>query len=253
MRSEPKPRQERPVEHALRLRADGELGRAIEVLYAALADDLTHLPTLSTLASMLAEDEQFERADRLFRRALEVGPPAPMLLHNYGTFLAHSGHPVAGMAVLGDAMAGQVRVLRRLLRDHDVAAAADALEHLGPIECNFARTLLVTGQAEAALACARKWLTSRTAWESATDVALSAIETLGRDVPAEMAALHHAQQASPAMVAELGDAAASASGDDADAFHIFLQGSAYLFDDWHAGFDTPLFLSFRRLLAADAG
>ena len=237
-----------PITRALHLRSAGDMAGAIELLFATLADDITDLPTLSTLATMLAEDEQFDRADRLFSRALGAGRPSPGLLLNYGTFLAHAGRLRPGITVFGDAMAAQSRVIQQRLHDDDARGAADALAMLGVMECNFARALLLSGEPSGALACAQKWLTAPETWDQADDVVISALEALERDVMTEIAKLHEAQQASPAMVAELGDAAAEASGDDFDAFVVFLQGSRYLFDGWHQEFDTPLFHRFQLCL-----
>ena len=112
----------------------------------------------------------------------------------------------------------------------------------------FARSLLVSGDAEGAIAVARRWLTTERTWESATDVVLEAWEALERDEMTEMAALHARQQASPSMVAELGDAAGEASGDDYDAFVVFSHGARYLFEGWDDDFDSPLFLRYRLCL-----
>lgn len=237
-----------PIDRAIALRNDGDLVGAIDLLYATLADDLSQLSVLSVLASMLAENEQFDRAERLFQRALAAGAPSAMLLHNYATFLSHSGRPKAGIEAFGDAMAAQVTRVRVDLRVDDIDSARRELDALGGIECMFARSLLVAGCEEAAIAMARRWLTSESTWEQATDIVLSAWEALGRDESAEMAALHARSQASPSMVAELGDAAASASGDDFDAFATFARGGWYLFTGWEAVFDAPLFLRYRLVL-----
>lgn len=237
-----------PIDRALALRADGDFAGAIDLLYATLADDLTQLSVLSVLASMLAENEQFDRAERLFQRALAAGAPSPTLLHNYATFLSHSGRPKAGIEAFGDAMAGQLTRVRVDLRVDDIDSARREFDALGGIECMFARSLLVAGCEEAAFAMARRWLTSESTWEQASDIVFAAWEALGRDEMVEMATLHARSQASPSMVAELGDAAASASGDDFDAFATFARGGWYLFSGWEAVFDTPLFLRYRLCL-----
>lgn len=237
-----------PIDRALALRADGDLDGAIGLLYATLADDLTQLSVLSVLASMLAENEQFDRAERLFQRALAAGPPTPPLLHNYATFLSHSGRPKAGIEAFGDAMAAKLTMVRAAVGHFEDDFAERELEELGGIECMFARSLLVTESYEAAIAMARRWLTRESTWEQATDIVLSAWEALGRDEMAEMAKLHARSQASPSMVAELGDAAGTGSGDDFDAFAIFLQGASYLFAGWEKAFETPLFLRYQLIL-----
>ena len=236
---------ETPSAEAVQLWREGRLDEAIALLYEALGDDFGNDDIIGVLAPMLAEAQQFERADRLFERALQAPHPSGELRLNYATFLCHSGRPALALPHFAAASSAFHRDLKSSVAAGFRQAAGDAIGMLAFCDCNLAKALGALGNYEMALVLVEPWLTDERVWERASTIAGGALEALGRDVHAAFATWHAERRAAPWMVVVLGEVAAMNTGDDVDAFVVFVEGSAYLGFDWVAGLDSPILSRFR--------
>jgi len=234
------------TQRALDLRADGKIDDAIELLYEALGDDFGNAEVIGVLASMLSETEQFERAERLFKRALAQPDVPTYILLNYATFLAASGRHADAKEHFSNAAAHAVTDLQGLIHASGARGpAVEAVEQLAVAECNLARTYHELGDYGVARALAEKWMTLESAWETAADIVFASIEREGLDVDAECARYHAAGRAAPSMAAELVHQAHEAPSAERpfEALHIATRAFAYLHFDWMAdleGFEEEL-------------
>jgi len=191
------------VTRALSMRREDRIDEAIELLYDTLGDDFGNHEVIGVLASMLSETEQFERADRLFQRALQRGDVPTFVLLNYATFLSHSGRFTEAKPHYSNAAAHAVSDLQAVITTSGASGpAVGALEQLAIAECNLARTHLVLDDIRVAKALAEKWLVMESTWETAVDIVWACAERQGLDVDTEAANYHAARRASPDMVAE---------------------------------------------------
>jgi tetratricopeptide (TPR) repeat protein len=184
---------------------------------------------------MLSETEQFDRADRLFQRALSTPAVPTSVLLNYATFLSHSGRLADAKPHYSNAAARAVGDLQALITaSGSSGAAAVAVQQLAIAECNLARTHLALGEVAVAKALAEKWLVMESTWGTAAEIVWDCVEHEGLDMDAEAARYHAACRASPAMVAELAHAAheRAETGAPFEALHIAAAGCAYLHFDW---------------------
>ena len=148
-----------PIAAAQQLRRDGRIFDGIALLYDALGRDFGNDAIIAVLATMLAETEQFDRAQRLFDRAMREPDPSITLRLNYATFLCHSGRPQEAFPVFGAAMAEARLDVEQSIDCDDSYSAAAALTMLGACQLNFARALMIVCDTGAAGALARAWLT----------------------------------------------------------------------------------------------
>ena len=226
---------EQAVAHALWLREEGRMDDAISFLYDILAKDLTNSEVIGVLATMLSETEQFDRAERLFQRALKEPNPNASVILNYATFLSHSGRHDEAQPRYSDATAHAVGELQKVLSSATTEPpGADALIRLAMAECNQARTHMELGHVEIAKALAEKWLVFQMAWGAAADIVWSCIEIQGLDEVSEMKRYHEARRASPDMVAALFHLAGKepAPAGPINALHMAAEASAYLHFNW---------------------
>jgi tetratricopeptide (TPR) repeat protein len=225
------------VTRALSMRREDRIDEAIELLYDTLGDDFGNHEVIGVLASMLSETEQFERADRLFQRALQRGDVPTFVLLNYATFLSHSGRFTEAKPHYSNAAAHAVSDLQAVITTSGASGpAVGALEQLAIAECNLARTHLVLDDIRVAKALAEKWLVMESTWETAVDIVWACAERQGLDVDTEAANYHAARRASPDMVAELVHAAHERADPNKpfEALSIAAAGCAYLKFDWTA-------------------
>ncbi len=200
---EARPVETDPVRAALSLRESGDLSAAIRHLYAALAENLNDPHLYVTLATMLAENEEFDRAERIFQRAFDAGVDDPGLRLNYAVFQASSGRPGNHVTVLRGLGANVVHTLSRLSLDDPSSPFTEQIRHFALADCNLARLRLKQGNLDAARDLAEKWLVFPRVWESAHDTVVSCIAP-GEEAE-EFQALHAESRASPAMIAWLSE------------------------------------------------
>jgi len=197
----PTSHQSSQVQAALQLRQAGNLAGAIRLLYEALASNLSDVTVYATLASMLAEHGDFERADRVFQRAFDAGLDDPMLRLNHATFLAASGRSGGHVAEFRNAGHAMVTALATLARTNPAWALADTWNRWATAESNLARLRCAEGDLAAARDLAEKWLTVEHFWPSAHEV-VQACMAEGEEL-VEFGRLYAAKRASPQMVAAL--------------------------------------------------
>jgi Tfp pilus assembly protein PilF len=126
------------VDVALHLRRLGDMPAAIRLLYDTLGSNLADVTVVTTLATMLSESEQFDRAERVFQRAFAAGVHGAALYINYAIFLAHSGRVVDAAPVFRRAAAEVVKELQRKLTTTNDLELADRLSQLVAADCNLA-------------------------------------------------------------------------------------------------------------------
>ncbi len=228
-----------PVQEAIAIRRAGDLVGAIRHLYDALASNLNNSRLYITLATMLAENEEFDRAERIFQRAFAADLDDPMLRLNYATFLAASGRAGAQIAAFRS-FAGQVV---RELTDVDNAQDGWPMHALfsqwAAADCNLARLRLSEENTDAARDLAEKWLVHPESWQKADEIVVACIPD-GEELTT-FAELHATQRASPQMVAALVDEAKRV--DLGRALAIAAEASAYLKWNWVVevdGFEVDL-------------
>lgn len=228
------------LDSALQLRRDGDLPGAIRVLYDALAANLADVTVVTTLATMLSESEQFDRADRVFQRAFAAGVQDPALHLNYATFLAHSGRVAEAAPMFRRASADVIKRLQHRLTDRDDPDLRAHLRQMAVADCNLARVRLIQGDLQGTRDLADRWLVFESAWEKASELVSGCLAEEAID--AEMLKLHTERRASPDMVADLADAARE-RGDLFEALAIAAEACGYLAFEWLAalaGFDAVL-------------
>ncbi len=222
-----------PVQTAVAMRHAGDLPGAIRFLYAELGENLSNPRIYITLATMLSENEEFDRAERVFQRAFAAGLEDEMLRLNYATFLAASGR--AGQQI--DEFRGfgskMIVALGAAARDQSAWALRDTFGRWAAAECNLARLRLAEGNIDAARDLAEKWLVVEDIWHSAHEIVEGCIAE-GEEL-VEFARLHEAQRASPRMVAALFDEAQAT--DPLRALAIVAASTAYLPWRWIEGVD----------------
>lgn len=194
-----------PVSMALALRRDVDLDAAIQLLYDAWALNLADTAIATTLATMLAENEQFDRAERVFNRALGTSPDDEGLQLNYATFLAHSGRHAEAAPQFRRAAARSVRDLQRAVTAREDAPMAEALRKLAFADCNLAHSHVLQGETGLARDLAERWLMLECAGDAATDIVAMCVEAEEGDWLAECARLQAEHRASSAILAELAD------------------------------------------------
>lgn len=163
-----------PLDRALTRREEGDLDGAIAILRAAIADDLNDLGLITTLAKMLAESDQLDKAQQWYRRALAMAPDDPDVNFGYGTFLGQSGR----FAEAKDHLVRAERVLVELLKDprNDWAFGL-----MGAVATNHARVRCELGEFDAARAILRPWFRFEDSWPGAFDVLDLMIDKAGLD------------------------------------------------------------------------
>ena len=236
-----------PVQEAIAIRRDGDLVGAIRHLYDALASNLNNSHLYITLATMLAENEEFDRAERIFQRAFAADLDEPLLRLNYATFLAASGRAGAQVAAFRSFGGQIVRELTVVDNAEEGWSLHALFGQWAAADCNLARLRLSENNADAARDLAEKWLVHPETWQKADEVVVGCIPD-GEELTT-FAELHASQRASPQMVAALVD---EAKQDDLGrALAIAAEASAYLRWNWVAevdGFEADL-----REILADAG
>lgn len=236
---------QRVIHQAHRLRGEERFDEAINLLYAALGDHFGHESIIGALATLLAETEQFERAERLFERLLEQPLPSRGLLLNYATFLAHSGRLDEARPVFNRAMAATAGVIQRASNHGDTVHLPDCINALALAECNLARLHLAQDDAVGARALAEKWMVLEDSWVQASDIVTAAIELEGGDVEQAMRQFHLESRAAPDMVASLVDSAYTTGKPQQryEVLAIMAMSAHYLAFDWLDEFD-----GFRNLV-----
>jgi len=165
-----------PLDLALSQREAGHIDLAIETLFAAAGTSLGDAELALTLAKMLAETAQYDRAEPWFRHALKLAPRDLFVRMGYGTFLGQIGRHSEAQATLG-------AVLDELLESLDIAEVTEdrdtliALENLiGATSVNLARSALEAGQTPLARELSAPWLAHPDHWTYAHDVLADLIE-----------------------------------------------------------------------------
>lgn len=215
-----------PIGEALAMREAGDLPGAIRFLYGELAHDLSGVRVVTTLATMLAENGEFDRAERVFQRAFAAGIKNQALELNYATFLAHSGRSETaafGLRELGEKIAARLPEL-----SSDDPALATLVDQWAVADCNLARLRMLEGNQDAARDLAEKWLTSRKHWRAAHNVVAQCISD--EAAPKVYRQLMHARRASPAMLCLLEDWEDSDDG----TMVIWMAGDRAFKWDWKA-------------------
>jgi Tfp pilus assembly protein PilF len=219
------------VAEALHLRRLGDMPAAIRLLYDTLGSNLADVTVVTTLATMLSESEQFDRADRVFQRAFAAGVHGAALYLNYATFLAHSGRVTEAAPVFRRASAEVAKELQTTTNDPELAAH---LSQLIAADCNLARVRLIQGQFDAVRDLADRWLVCEQSWEDATDLVSACFSE--DQIDAELQHLHDERRAAPDMVAELVDKA-RLKGEWFTALGIAAEACGYLAFDWLRSLD----------------
>ncbi len=236
-----------PVQEAIAIRREGDLVGAIRHLYDALASNLNNSHLYITLATMLAENEEFDRAERIFQRAFAADLDEPLLRLNYATFLAASGRAGAQVAAFRSFGGQIVRELTAVDNAEEGWSLHALFSQWAAADCNLARLRLSENNADAARDLAEKWLVHPETWQKADEVVVGCIPN-GEEL-STFAELHASHRASPQMVAALVD---EAKRDDLGrALAIAAEASAYLRWNWVAevdGFEADL-----REILADVG
>lgn len=163
-----------PLDRALTRREEGDIDGAIAILRSAIANDLNDLGLITTLAKMLAESDQLDKAQQWYRRALAMAPDDPDVNFGYGTFLGQSGR----FAEAKDHFVRAERVLLEIMtNDRDDWAFG----LMGAVATNHARVCCELGELDAARAILRPWFRFEDSWPGAFDVLDLLIDKAGLD------------------------------------------------------------------------
>lgn len=108
------------------LRVKGHFDQAITLMFHLLSRDMRDSDVILYLATLLAEDMQFERAERMFQHLFKLGGDSTVIRYNYAMFLASSGHPLEARDRLHD----EGRRLTQLLQQLERSEAEDAAERV---------------------------------------------------------------------------------------------------------------------------
>ncbi len=218
---------DRMFEQAHLLRQKGDLGGAIELFFELLARDVRDHAVARDLASLLAQDEQPERAERVFRHALKLTGDDPALSANYGAFLGQSGRLAESRLVLQGL---REKLLERLAADQPLPAEEqdELYEGLAICTLNLAATLLEQGERLPAWRLAEPYLQDPGHWDRADSLLCRAAEELGEDLLTVARRLHAAKKASPLMVWQVLEAVAVDTHDPVAAARVLVKGSTYL-------------------------
>ncbi len=161
---------------ALALRAQGDFAGAIELVRGAVADDLNDLTLIVMLAKLLAEHGQLDRAERWFKRALELDPEDLDVRVGHATYLGQCGRlddaREAFSSICQD-LAAELKVPGTLDDEERVDQIASALAVSG---VNLANCALLACNFEGAVRFASSWLTHPDHWEAAHDIVANAVE-----------------------------------------------------------------------------
>jgi tetratricopeptide (TPR) repeat protein len=150
-----------PLDQALTLRESGDIEGAIALLYSAVSEALTDRGLVITLAKMLAETDQLDKAEHWFRHAHKIAPGDLDVAGAYGTFLAQTGRLAEARLALESA-----RHRARTLTESE----PEARGLLCAIELNLGRVCLELRDFEAARELVRPWLADEQGWDHAHDV-----------------------------------------------------------------------------------
>lgn len=159
-----------PLDRALTLRDDGDIESAITLLYSAVGEALTDRELVITLAKMLAETEQLDRAEHWFRHAQKIAPGDLDVACAHGTFLGQTGRLAEARVELEAARLRARAYLDEVARKGDVDYHSSVRSLVTAIELNLARVCLEVGDHEACRALVTPWLTDEDAWDHAHDV-----------------------------------------------------------------------------------
>ncbi len=160
-----------PLDHALALRASGDIEGAITFLFKAVGDSLADRGLVITLAKMLSETGNLERAEHWFRHAIKIAPDDLDVQFGYGTFLAQSGRLPEARAQLESAQA--------LARACDEPVDVRGL--ILAIDLNLARVCLELADFSVVRVIVTPWLTDVHGWGAAHDVFVDLVVKLGLD------------------------------------------------------------------------
>jgi len=250
-------RKEEALRVALALRAQGDFEGAIDLVREAVGEDLTDLTLIVTLAKLLSEHGQIARAERWFKRAIDLDPEDLEVRVAHATFLGQSGQleacRVAFSRICQD-LAAELKVPGTLEDDERVDQIASALAVSG---VNLANCALLSGNFEGAVRFASSWLTHDEHWEAAHDILATAVERSELDAR-ELAERGLASgELSPLMWLFLAEDALE-QGDLARLLSLLERGNGlYAFDWQHAAPELDrLFaqadVAFRRALMREA-
>jgi len=160
------------LDQALTMREAGDIDSAITLLFKAVGESLTDRGLVITLAKMLSETGQFDRAEHWFRHALKVAPDDLDVQFGYGTFLAETGRVQEARAHLGGAQTRARALLDDGLGDRRLVIA---------IELNLARAHFELDDHATARALIAPWLADEDGWGGAHDLFVDLAEKLGVD------------------------------------------------------------------------
>lgn len=228
--SSPKSPDDRDTLYALahERRQAGDRQGAIDIFFELLARNLRDQEVTRDLAALLAEDDQLERAERLFRHALKICGDDPFLAVNYATYLSQAGRLEEGLELLEEQRSAIARRLAQAEAQADEDQVRELREGLGIVTINAALSATEVGDARTARDLAEPYLADPRFWEGAHDVVYRAIEQLGDDHVAIARTLHAAGRASPVMIWQLVEACAEETYDAIAAAGIVLDARRYL-------------------------
>ena len=221
-----------PIGQAVAQREAGDIHGAIATLIAAAADSLADAPLAVTLAQMLAETDQVQRAERWFHHALKLAPDDLHVRMGYGTFLGQTGRVAEAREVLGP--------VREEVRDLLASAGPKQKRKLEGIqgfiactEINLARAAFESGDSAAARALVSPWLADAEYWSGAHNVLAEVLERDGLD-PTLLAEEGLASgQVSPYMVCHLLEVAVDTEPCDLPALdRLIARADACFAFDW---------------------
>ena len=170
-----------PLEIALRQRDAGQIDDAIATLMAAASSALGDAELALTLAKMLAETDQLDRAEPWFKHALKLAPTDLFVRMGHGTFLAQRGRHTEARAALASVLDELVEAMTAAEASEDIDTL-EALEDLvAATAVNLARSEMLGGDVTTARALVQPWLANARHWTFAHNVLADLIEQEGLD------------------------------------------------------------------------
>ena len=215
-------------QRAHELREGGDLKGAIDILFDLLAEDMTDGAVVTDLASMLAEDDELDRAERVFEHALKVADDVPFLAVNYGTFLAQCGRHREAREVLNEQCSALVARAEQAEADGAEEAEREAWEGYEIASLNLARLLAETDEPGGALILAKPLLNHPDYWPSADEIMCTANKALGGDELSLAEELFGKEAASPMMVWRIMEHRAADTGDPVMTVDALAEAAGFL-------------------------
>lgn len=226
-------KREKRIASARAMRRDGDFAGAIKIMFDLCSKNMRDEEVVCELATMLADNEEFPRAQRLFQHALKISDDKTTLLINYGTFLCASGRMEEGIDVLERHREELIEAMKIAESIGCFDSAADYQNPIAYASLNLANARLERGRLDKgdyakALELSEEYLTDADHWERADELVIEALEALDMNIDNYCRTRVHAKNASPMMIWHVANLIATETKDAMQCAKTLLSADSYL-------------------------